>query len=77
MQPRRVVRLHLDPQWQRLVSVEILESNHPEYDAPIHGTMAEGAFWYVANSQLETLDPKTGDFPAEKASATVVLKLAL
>ena len=77
VQPRRVVRLHLDPQWQRLVSVEILESNHPEYDAPIHGTIAEGAFWYVANSQLETLDPKTGDFPAEKAKATVVLKLAL
>jgi sugar lactone lactonase YvrE len=77
VRPHRVVRLHLDPQWQRVVSVEVLESNHPEYDAPIQGTIAEGAFWYVADSQLETLDPKTGEFPAEKAKATVVLKLAL
>jgi sugar lactone lactonase YvrE len=77
VQPARVVRLHMDPQWQRVVSVETLESNHPEYDAPIQGTLAEGAFWYVADSQLETLDPKTGKFPAEKAKATVVLRLPL
>jgi sugar lactone lactonase YvrE len=77
VQPARVVRLHMDRQWQRVVSVETLESNHPEYDAPIQGTLAEGAFWYVADSQLETLDPKTGKFPAEKAKATVVLRLPL
>jgi sugar lactone lactonase YvrE len=77
VQPRRVVRLHLDAQWQRVTSVEVLESNHPEYDAPIHGTIAEGAFWYVADSQLETLDPKTGEFPVDKAKPTVVLRLPL
>ena len=77
VQPARVVRLRMDPQWQHVVSVETLESNHPEYDAPIQGTLAEGAFWYVADSQLETLDPKTGKFPIEKAKATVVLRLPL
>lgn len=34
VQLARVVRLRMDPQWQHVVSVETLESNHPEYDAP-------------------------------------------
>ncbi len=75
--PNRVLRLHLDARWDRITGVDLLERNHPDYDGPVQGTVAGGAFWYVANSQLSLGNGQTGAFAAEQARPTVVLKLPL
>lgn len=77
VQPERVLRLHLDAQWQRVKSVEILEMNHPDYAGPIQGVVANGSFLYVANSQLALGNATTGAFDAAKARPTVLLRLPL
>ncbi len=74
-QPNRVVRIRLNAQGDKVTSVETLESNHPAYETPMLGNLAGGDFVYVANSQLELIDPKTGLFPADRAKETVVLRL--
>jgi sugar lactone lactonase YvrE len=75
--PPRVLHLKLDPKQQKLLAVEILEMNHPDYNEPIQGIADGNSYLYVANSQLNLGDPKTGAFAAEKAQPTVVLRLPL
>jgi hypothetical protein len=75
--PERVLRIKLDPKAERVTDVEILEMSHPAYQGPIHGTVAGNSFFYVANSQLDLGDAKSGAFAAERARPTVVLRLPL
>lgn len=75
--PVRVVRLRLDAKGERIASVETLEMNRPDYNEPIQGTVADGAFFYVANSQLALGNGRTGEFAAERAKPTVVVRLPL
>jgi sugar lactone lactonase YvrE len=75
VQPNRVVRLVMDPGFQKIARVETLESNHPDYDGPIHGAVHGKDFIYVANSQFSLTNGETGAFAADKAKPTVVLKM--
>jgi DNA-binding beta-propeller fold protein YncE len=77
VKPERVLRLRLDPQAQRIAAVEVLESNHPEYDGPIQGVVDGSGFLYVANSQLALGNADTGAFAADRARPTLVLRLPL
>lgn len=77
VKPDRVVRLRLDPQGQHIAAVEVLESNHPDYNGPIQGVVDGNAFLYVANSQLALGNGETGAFAADRARPTVVLRLPL
>ena len=75
VKPERVLRLRLDPQGQRIAAVDVLESNHPDYNGPIQGAVDGNTFLYVANSQLGLANTETGAFAADRARATVVLRL--
>lgn len=77
VRPERVLHLRLDPTGQRIANVEILEMNHPAYEGPIQGTVSGKAFYYIANSQLDLGDPKTGNLAKDRAKPTVVLRLPL
>jgi sugar lactone lactonase YvrE len=77
VQPQRVLHLRLDPGGENISAVDIMEMNHPDYDGPIQGTVANGTFLYVANSQLELGNGQTGAFAAERARPTVVLRLPI
>lgn len=77
VKPERVLRLKLDQTAQRISSVDVLEMNRPEYEGPIQGAVADGAFLYVANSQLDLGNGRTGAFAAERAKPTIVLRLPL
>lgn len=77
VQPQRVLHLRLDPGGKKIAAADIMEMNHPDYDGPIQGAVAGGAFLYVANSQLELGNGQTGAFAAERARQTVVLRLPL
>jgi len=74
IQPNRLLRLRMDRAWQRIAAVETIESNRPEFNGPIQGVVDGNAFVYVANSQLSLVDGKTGAFPIERATATIVLR---
>ena len=75
--PERVLRLWLDTKGTSITKVEILEMNHPDYEGPIQGVVAGNAFLYVANSQLDLGDGRTGGFAADRARPTIVLRLPL
>jgi hypothetical protein len=77
VRPERVLRLNLDPKAEKISSVEILEMNHPEYEAPIQGVIDGKTFVYVANSQLELGNAETGAFAEDRARPTVVLRLPI
>ena len=75
--PERVLRLWLDATGSSVTRVEILEMSRLDYEGPIQGVVAGNVFLYVANSQLDLGDPKTGAFAADRARPTVVLRLSL
>lgn len=77
VQPNRVLRLRLDGDNTRIMSVDILEMAHPAYDGPIQGTATRSEFWYVADSQLRLGNPATGAFDTVGARPTVVLELPI
>jgi sugar lactone lactonase YvrE len=75
--PERVLRIQLDGKGIGISKVEILEMSHPDYHGPIQGTVAGRDFVYVANSQLDLGNGRTGAFAADQGRATVVLRLPL
>jgi sugar lactone lactonase YvrE len=77
VKPERVLHLRLDSSGQKIARVDVLEINHPDYAGPIQGTVDGNTFLYVANSQLGLANGETGAFAAERARATVVLRLPL
>jgi sugar lactone lactonase YvrE len=77
VKPERVVRLRLDGTGRHITTVDVLESNHPDYSGPIQGAVDGGAFFYVANSQFGLANAETGAFASERAKPTVVLRLPL
>jgi sugar lactone lactonase YvrE len=77
VKPERVVRLRLDAAGRHITTVDLLESNHPDYSGPIQGVVDGNAFFYVANSQFGLANGETGAFAADRAKPTVVLRLPL
>ena len=62
--PARIVRFHLSADARRITRAETLDRNLPVADEPTVGTIVDGQFVYVANSQWEKRDrdgaPRTG-----------------
>lgn len=75
--PDRVLRLRLDAGGIKVTNISILEMSHPDYHGPIQGNVAGKEFFYVANSQLDLGNDKTGAFAADRARPTVILRLPL
>ncbi len=76
--PPRILSLELSPDGRSLVTAKILERNLPEWDEPTLGVIADGAFWYVANSHWPSF-PGDDSAPTDvtKLSPTTVRRLAL
>lgn len=75
--PERVLRIELDPEAARITKVEILEMGRPDYEGPVQGTVAGREFLYIANSQLDLGNGRTGEFASDRGRATIVLRLPL
>jgi hypothetical protein len=72
--PQRVLRLRLDPGESRVEAVEVLESNHAEFDEPTNGVAVGGDFYFVGNSQWGAFDgPKVRE--GKRPRPPVVLRL--
>lgn len=74
----RIVRAPLSKDLTRVERVEILEEAHPRFEVPTTGVIVGNALYYVATSQLDSVDPKTNEIPPlEKLKPNVILRLEL
>ncbi len=75
--PHRVLRLDFAPGGTKISKAAILEMNHPDFDEPTLGVVADGALYFSANSQGQKfLDTKHPIGPEEMREA-VILRLPL
>ncbi len=76
--PQRIIKMHLNPSQTRITNLEVLESNHPLFEnIPTTGTIAGNDFYYIANSQLRSLNNKGAIISPEQLVESVILKLKL
>jgi WD40 repeat protein len=71
--PNRVIRIYLNDQLDKIEQVKILESNNKLFDEITLGTIADGNFYYVGNSQFG----KYLENPKAELHAPLILKLSL
>jgi len=77
IRPHRVSRFVLDPSGLKVSKAEILEMNNPRFSEPTLGTIVDGTYYYVANSQWGMFDRDGKLAPMEKLAAPLVLKTPL
>ena len=53
VEPRRILRIALDPTGTRAVAVEPIERGHPEWGEPTLGQIVDGGLLYVSDAQWE------------------------
>ena len=73
----RIVRFRLNPALDAIEAEEILESRNPLFKIPTPGVVAGDSFFYIANSQLRSLDEKGRLKPEVKLEEVVVLEVPL
>jgi sugar lactone lactonase YvrE len=73
----RIVRFRLSPALDAIEAEEILESRNPLFEIPTTGVVAGESFFFIANSQLRSLDEKGGLKPEAKLEEVVVLTVPL
>lgn len=74
---QRVVLLGLDDTGHRITHQTPLEQRHPAHDAATTGAVADGAFHYIANSQLGRLGADQSVSPAPSIQPSVVLRVPI
>ncbi|NIQ54853.1 MAG: hypothetical protein GWN71_16145 [Gammaproteobacteria bacterium] len=62
--PNRILRLHLERDGRAIAEVEVLAAALPEWAEPTQGTVVDGRFHFVANSQWPAFQDGAPD-PAE------------
>lgn len=77
MTPARVVRLALDPAGARITEVTVLDRQPELAPEPTIGTMANGRFYYIANSQWEQYDEAGRLKPGARLEGPRILELRL
>ena len=73
----RVVRATLAADGAAIERVEVLEEAHPRFDVPTTGVIVGDDLYYVATSQLDSVDPSTNTLAVDSLEPNVILKLPL
>ncbi len=73
----RILRFRLNPALDAIESEEILESRNPLFELPTTGVVVGDSFFYIANSQLRSLDDQGKVRPDAKLEESVVLEVPL
>ena len=71
----RVARWRLAEDGMALEEGEVLECGHPSFHQPTRGVVADGAFYFIANSQSDAITD--GALATEKLEDVVILRLPL
>jgi sugar lactone lactonase YvrE len=75
--PARIVRFALDRAGTKITSVTVLDRNLPVADEPTIGTLIDGMFVYVANSQWDKHDAKGVRIGTIPLTAPILLAVPL
>lgn len=73
----RIITFELNKAMDAVTKSTVLESQNPLYNIPTTGTIVDGEFFFIANSQLQNFDATGTMFPLEKMQPTYILKLKL
>ena len=73
----RVVAFGLDEAGERVVDATVLESRNPDFDAPTTGAVTDGAFYYLANAQVEKLGDDGKIKPGSAPSPVRIFRMPL
>ncbi len=76
VRPHRVVRHRLDPDYQRVEEVTVLERGHPSFDEPTLGVRVGADLYYVANSQYRFVG-ENGTLDLDRLQLPVILRAPL
>jgi hypothetical protein len=77
VRPHRVSRFFLDRTGRNVEKAGILEMNNPLFNEPTLGVIANGQYYYIANSQWGSFDKEHRIFPTEQLQMPLVLKVKL
>ena len=73
----RVSRFYLNETGDEVIKHEILEMNNPHFQIPTIGAIADGYFYYIANSQMGSFDNSHNIFPNDKLNDVLIMKVKL
>lgn len=73
----RIVRATLSGDGTAIERVDVLEEAHPRFDVPTTGVLVGDDLYYVATSQLDSIDPATHEIAVDELEPNVILKLPL
>jgi sugar lactone lactonase YvrE len=76
VRPHRVARHRLDPSFDRVEEVTVLEKGHPSFDEPTLGVRVGADLYYVANSQYRFVS-EDGTLDLERLQLPVILRARL
>lgn len=72
------IRRHrLDEKNTRVLSTDVLETNHPLFDIPTTGVIVGSDFYYVANGQYDAVQKDGSLLPIDQLNEPAILKLPL
>jgi sugar lactone lactonase YvrE len=75
--PERIVQFNLDASFSKIEKATILAANHPAFNAPTTGAIANDYFYFIANSQLDSFDENRKILPPDKLKDLVILRVKL
>lgn len=73
----RVLRATLAESGAAIDRVEVLEEDHPRFAVPTTGVIVDDDLFYVATSQLDSIDPQTNEIVTDMLVPNVILRLSL
>lgn len=77
VRPNRVVKILLNPEATAVTGMQVLVSNHPDFDEPTKGVIVRSRFYFIANSQRNRIGPDHRLPPADQLRRPIVLKVNL
>jgi len=74
---QRVVRMVLNPHLDRVTPVQVLDANNPLFDIPTPGAVVGNEFFFIGNSQMQSMAEDGTIAAPEKLQSVRILKLKL
>ncbi len=75
--PDRVIRLFLNAEGNKVEKARVIESNHPLYALPTTGVIVGDNFFYIANTQLNSVGAGGNISPSTKLRDLILLNVNL
>jgi outer membrane protein assembly factor BamB len=73
----RIIRFYLNENADTVTKSEIIESENPDFVLPTTGTIVNGTFYYIANSQIYSMGRDKKLLPVDKLKDIIILKTDL